>query len=137
MQGIIPELVVPLAALRAAGRACNGPGDFIENGDDVDGQATADIGAAGLPFEEVETPLAAAVYDDEVFRPAGVGSPLLPLAALLFLGAKDQPAEACGKVAIGQVFGRAAGLAAASCPENTDASLSVRKPEGFAVSPIS
>jgi hypothetical protein len=56
---------------------------------------------------------------------------LLPLAAFLFFGAKHQPAESGGKVAVGKVLGRAAGFATAGCAENAHAGLRVGEPKAL------
>ena len=130
------NLLSPAAALRLASGAGNGPGDFVQEGDNVDRQAAAFLRAAGLPFEEIETPFAAAVDDDKVVGSATIGSPFLPLAALLFFGAKHQPAEIGGKVAVGKVLGGAAGFATAGCAKDADSRLRVGQPKGLAVAPI-
>ena len=136
MQGIIPKFVVSLSALGRAGRAGDGPGDFVQNGDNVDGQPAAFFRSAGLPFEEIEPPFSGPIYYDEVALAACIGCPLLPLAAFFFLGAKDQSAESGGKVAVGQMLGGSAGFSTASCTEYAYAGLRICDAETAAIPPI-
>ncbi len=91
MQGIFPKLVAPAAVVCLASGAGNRPGDFVENGDDIDRQAAAFLRAAGLPFEEIEPPFAVAIDDDKVIAAPSLGGPLLPLAAFLLFGASTKP----------------------------------------------
>jgi hypothetical protein len=66
MQGVFPKLVGPAAGFILSGGTGNGPGNLVQNGDDVDRQAAAGFRSARLPFEEVEPLPARRVHDDKV-----------------------------------------------------------------------
>jgi hypothetical protein len=133
---VVPKAIIPVPALGLARRMGNGPGDLIEQGDNVDGQAAALFWPAGFPFEEIETPFSGTIDDNEIIFSAYVGCPLLPLAALLLLGAKHQAAESGSKVAVGKVLGWSAGFSTAGCTENCHSGLRVRKTKSLSVAPI-
>jgi hypothetical protein len=58
---ILPELVVPVAALGGTG---NSRGYFIQQVDHVDAEAPAFTRSAAFPIEEIEPPGAVCIYDD-------------------------------------------------------------------------
>ena len=67
VQGILPKLVAAAAcAIGLARRVGNCTGNLVQEGHNVDGEAAAFLLPAGLPFQEIEPPFAAAVHDDKV-----------------------------------------------------------------------
>jgi hypothetical protein len=84
--------MIPAAALGFV-RPGNRLSDFVEQGDDVDGQAATFAGAGRFPIQEIEAVFTFGVENNQVLRTATVCGPLLPLAALFFLGAKHQRAH--------------------------------------------
>jgi len=97
------------------------PDNFVENGNDVDRQSAAGIGAARFPLQKIKSPFPGHIHDDEIIATVAFGSPLLPLTAFFFFGAWHQTAKVIGEIAVSRMLGWPARLAAASRPKDTDA----------------
>jgi hypothetical protein len=127
------RVVTPARPFDSAGAARNRSGGFIQEVYDIDGEAAAFAGALGFPIEEVKAPVAGLIDDDKVaFAPRFLGL-LLPLTALILLGAQDESTEIRCSVAIRQMLGRTASIAAAGRAKDADARLRVGKPEGVPI----
>ena len=107
----------------------NRPGDFVQQVDNVDRQAAALLRAAGLPFDEIEAPFAAGIYDDKVIRPASSRLPISATAGVPLSWRKAPTRRIRRQGSRRQVLGRAAGFATAGCAKNADARLGVRQAE--------
>src|ERR1041385_5091902 len=133
---VFPELVVSATTLGGSSATGNGPGNFVQEIDDIDGQSSSLFRPGCFPVDEIESPFATGVDDDQVIGPAGLSGPRLPLASFLLLGAQHQSAEPGGEIAVSEVLGGPAGLAAARGSEDTDAGQRVGQPEGVPAPPV-
>ena len=78
MQGVFPKDIFTAAArlLRL-----QGGNDFLQQGDDIDGESAALAGARRFPIEKIKAPLSRAIENHQVTLAPGLPGPFLPLLA--------------------------------------------------------